>query len=293
MTSLVPLIHLIPTRLGPLHVRDSDSDGDGPALLLWHSLFVDGRSFDALLPLLPKGYRLLCVDGPCHGRSPGPQHRFDLDDCADAAVQLLDALAIDRVHWIGNAWGGHVGAVLASRPDSPVASLVAMCSPMQALTGRLKYVTLVLLYALIGVRGPVLRGLLDALLHPDRRADDPALERYVVDVVSSDDRRPMLRAMRSVMLGRKSLIDRLPDVRCPTLFVTAEDPMWTPHVVRAQAEKLPNGHMRVMTGVRHLPPLEDPTATAEILAEWLADLSLRGVGERPVGLAAPELVEGR
>lgn len=291
MPSPVPHIHEIPTCLGPLHVRDSG--GDGPALLLWHSLFVDGRSFHALLPLLPKGYRLLCVDGPCHGHSPGPHHLFDLDDCADAAVELLDALAIDRVHWIGNAWGGHVGTALASRPDTPVASLVAMCSPMQALSGRLKYVALVVLYALIRVRGPVRRGLLDALLHPDRRADDPALERYVVDAASASDRRPMLRAMRSVMLGRKSLVDQLPDVRCPTLFVTAEDPMWTPDIVRAQADKLPDGRVRVMAGVRHLPPLEDPAATAKILGDWLADLSLRGVGEHPLDLAGAALVEGR
>jgi len=56
--------------------------------------------------------------------------------------------------------------------------------------------------------------------------------------------------------------------------------MWTPEVARAQAEKLPDGHVRVMSGVRHLPPLEDPTATAEILADWLADLS-------PAGAAVP------
>lgn len=43
------------TRLGELHVRVS---GDGPATVLWPSMFVDGATWDAMLPLLP-GRRLI------------------------------------------------------------------------------------------------------------------------------------------------------------------------------------------------------------------------------------------
>ena len=55
----------VPTRLGRLHVRAA---GSGPATVLWPSMFVDGRTFDPLLPLLP-GRRLVVVDGPGLGAS--------------------------------------------------------------------------------------------------------------------------------------------------------------------------------------------------------------------------------
>src|ERR1051325_10661501 len=93
----------VPTRLGPLAVRHYG--GHGPWLVLWHSLFLDGRSWDLILPALTRVRSVLVVDGPCHGNSPGPVTRFSLDDCAEAAVTVLDHFGVDRADWIGNAWG--------------------------------------------------------------------------------------------------------------------------------------------------------------------------------------------
>lgn len=70
MTTHLQESHQVPTRLGRLQVR---ALGNGPATVLWPSMFVDGRTFDPLLTLLP-GRRLIVVDGPGLGASE-PLHR--------------------------------------------------------------------------------------------------------------------------------------------------------------------------------------------------------------------------
>ena len=62
--------------------------------------------------------RLVIINGPGHGASGDPGHRYSLRDCVTAAGQVLDRLAIGgAVDWVGNAWGGHVGLRFAA--DQP------------------------------------------------------------------------------------------------------------------------------------------------------------------------------
>ena len=139
----------VPTRLGRLHVR---ALGSGPATVLWPSMFVDGRTFDPLLTLLP-GRRLIVVDGPGLGASE-PLHRRTHRRSRRAAQDLLtgsqaSALGIEGpVDWVGNAFGGHVGYELARRPGV-LRSLAAVSAPTEPVPPALR--------RQIGLLGPLLR----------------------------------------------------------------------------------------------------------------------------------------
>ena len=76
--------HRVPTRLGRLHVRVL---GTGPATVLWPSMFVDGRTFHPLLPLLP-GRRLVVVDGPGLGASEPLGRRSTIAEAARGRVAV-------------------------------------------------------------------------------------------------------------------------------------------------------------------------------------------------------------
>src|SRR5450755_4326765 len=112
MTTMNEAVHLLPTRIGTLHVRVT---GHGPVAVLWHSLFVDSRSWYRVEPALAAQRTLVLIDGPSHGGSQPARQRFTLDDCAVAAGEILDQLGMTApVDWVGSAWGGHVGMVLAA-----------------------------------------------------------------------------------------------------------------------------------------------------------------------------------
>ena len=84
----------VDTTLGALYVDDR-GEPDEPTALLWPSLFTDHRMWrHQIAPLREAGWRTLALDPPGHGRSPGPSHGFTMDECAEAAVQVLDATGV-------------------------------------------------------------------------------------------------------------------------------------------------------------------------------------------------------
>src|SRR5262245_1867104 len=98
------------TGVGRLHVEVT---GSGPAVLLWPSLFCDGRTMAAAVEDLAPDHTVILIDGPGHGRSGSSGRRFTLEDCARAAIAVLDEHGVREADWIGAAWGGHVGVAAA------------------------------------------------------------------------------------------------------------------------------------------------------------------------------------
>ena len=60
---------MVDTRLGALAVRVR---GEGPVAVLWHSLFVDDRTWNRVEDDLARVRRLVIITGPGHGASRGP-----------------------------------------------------------------------------------------------------------------------------------------------------------------------------------------------------------------------------
>jgi 3-oxoadipate enol-lactonase len=105
---------IIPTILGDLYVDDQGND-DQPVALLWPSLFTDHSMWHYQIPALrAAGWRTLVLDPPGHGRSKGLERGFTMDECAEAALQVLDALNVHTpVVVLGTSWGGMIAPRIA------------------------------------------------------------------------------------------------------------------------------------------------------------------------------------
>jgi pimeloyl-ACP methyl ester carboxylesterase len=234
--------------------------GVGPPALLWHSLWVDSRSWGSLVDSLGAHRRLVIIDGPGYGRS-DPIHRdFTLDDCARAAGEVIDHLGItEPVDWVGNAWGGHVGITLAADLPHRVHSLVTIAAPLLPVEARQRWTQtypLAVLYRLTGPNRLITKALFESLLgadaikaHRDRAAD-------MIRGFTEVDRDSMLRTVRFMHRWRP-LIDTLPRVNVPTLFLTGDldDQHWRPADAHAAAATMPNAQVVTLTGAGHVGPL--------------------------------------
>jgi pimeloyl-ACP methyl ester carboxylesterase len=273
-------ITMVPTKLGTLRV---DASGIGRPAVLWHSLFVDSSSWNRVRAALGESRRLFMIDGPSHGGSAPMTRRFTLDECAGAALDVLDHLEItEPVDWVGNAWGGHVGVLFAAAHPERCRSLVTIGTPVHALGApeRRRIGAMVSLYRLVGPVGPLVKAVERGLLSPQTRATDPDAVRLVGDALRQADRRGMYTAMRSVMLARPDLTPVLSDIAAPTLMVTGDElPVLTPSDVRAAAAKLPHGTSAVIAATRHLAPLEAATAVVELVVAFWRDGA--GSGDTP------------
>jgi pimeloyl-ACP methyl ester carboxylesterase len=93
---------LVSTRLGRLYVAQV---GSGPPAMLWHSLWVDSRSWGPLVHAFAAHRRVVMIDGPGYGGS-SPIHRdFTLMNARKPPARCSIS-SVSANQWIGWAMRG-------------------------------------------------------------------------------------------------------------------------------------------------------------------------------------------
>jgi pimeloyl-ACP methyl ester carboxylesterase len=166
-----------------------------------------------------------------------------------------------------------VGILFAAAHPDRCRSLVAIGAPVHALSAadRRRIVLLSLLYRLAGPVRPLVNGLVDALLGPRARADDPEGAALVADALRRADRRGMYTAIRWLSLSRPDLTPVLDRIGTPTLLtIGTSDPMWSTTNAHAAAVRLPRGALVILPGAGHIGPLLQaaPAVVELVTAFW-------------------------
>ena len=267
----------ITTELTDLHAEVIP--GPAPVAVLWHSMFTDSRSWARVVDDLATRRTLVLVDGWSFGKSEDLPHDVDdlIEHCTRAAVHVVAQVQAELdpgpVDWLGSAWGGHVGLQLAAVRADLVRSLVTVSTPLQPASPsmRRQVRALVPVYRAIGMRGPVLRGLLDGMLTENSRRTDPQAVDALVGPMTRTDRRAVARTVRCGVLGRKDLAWAATLVECHTLMIATDDRgEWSPTECAKSAAAMRNGRSAVLTGSRALPSLECPTQLAAAVMDFWA-----------------------
>ncbi len=106
-----------------------DGPPGAPVVVLGHSL---GCTLDLWAPQMPElasSFRLLRYELPGHGAS--EVIHGTVEDFADAVVEMLDELGLDKVSYGGVSLGGAIGTTLAIRHPDRIRSLMLCCSSAQ------------------------------------------------------------------------------------------------------------------------------------------------------------------
>lgn len=259
---------------GPIAWREA---GDGPdVVVLLHGLGGSRTAWEPQLHALATTFRAVAWDLPGYGATaplPGP---VTFGGLADAVVALLDALEVERAHVVGWSLGGMVALHTAlEHPDRVDRLVLVATSPAFGIDGtdpdewrRLRLSRLdagetpadMASAVLTSVAAPALT---EAALH----AQVAAMARVPADG---------LRAFIE-LLPTHDVRARLVEVRSPTLVVVgALDHETPPAYAEALATGIPDAHLRVLDGVGHLAPAEDPVAVNDVLLEFLGGRAADG-----------------
>jgi pimeloyl-ACP methyl ester carboxylesterase len=248
----------IATDVGRLHV---ESLGVGEPVVLWHSLFLDSRSWCGLAEELARTRAVIVIDGPCHGRSEPIARDFTFADCVRAAEQVLDSLGwAGPVDWVGNAWGGHVGIQLVVSRPGRIRTLATIGTPAHALRPferRAKAWPLVQLYRFAGPNPLLLKPLSEALVGTESLSSAPDLAAEVMSAFAEAHRDAMFHAIRSMMLDRPDMSADMARIDIPALLMAGRDDItgWRPADARAVACTMADATVVDVAGSGHSSPL--------------------------------------
>jgi pimeloyl-ACP methyl ester carboxylesterase len=264
--------------------------GEGPDVVLIHGLGGAKSSFLHAAAILSRRYRVHALDLPGFGSSSKPATaRYDARWFADTVRETMDALGIARAHVAGNSLGGTVAIELGLQAPDRVASLVLLC-PAVAFVKRTYHPLVRLMRPELGVLPhQIAREAIEERfwsLFADRDRIDPALGDTVVEefrrtYASPGARVAFLAAGRNLYLsepfGRGGFYPRLAELAVPSLFVWGTHDTQIPASLGDHVERwLPSAEQVLIDDCGHVPQVEHPEDTGDLLLEFFARFDVAG-----------------
>ncbi len=112
-------------RAGDLNVHVlAEGPQEAPALLLLHSLGTTLHIWDAQAAALSDRFRVVRPDLRGHGLSAVPRGPYSMEQMAQDAFALMDALGIARAHVAGLSIGGLIAQAMAQKAPERMQSLI-------------------------------------------------------------------------------------------------------------------------------------------------------------------------
>ncbi|MDX2969264.1 alpha/beta fold hydrolase [Kribbella solani] len=262
----------VETVLGRIRLR---IDGSGPALLFWPSLLMDGTLWSAQAEYFAGRFQVILVDPPGHGGSALLTKPFSFAECARVVLQIVDDLGVDKVHLVGNSWGGMIGGTFAALHPDRTGRAVLMNATASPAGRRQRFEYGVLTrsaHLLGGVRGPLTRPVLGAFLGPTAEREKPEVVAKVNDLVHRVNVRSGMHAVTSVVIRRPDQRALFHAIRSPVLVVAgAEDQTFPVAETKVMADAIPGARFVVLEQAAHLAALESPKQVNALIDDFLAE----------------------
>jgi 3-oxoadipate enol-lactonase len=242
--------------------------GEGPPLVLLHSLLSDRASFDAIVPALSQSFRVIVPELPGFGLSPAVGG--GLTEVADRmATAVKDAAAGEPTIVLGNGYGGFVALQMAIRhPGMASKFILADCGAAFSEPGRQAFRNMA---AASTARG--LAAITDVAM---RRLFAPEFQEAHPDLMA-DRRAAFLRTDADVFraaCGALADLDLRPElgkVTVPVLVLVGEhDEATPPPMSHELAAGLPNARLKIIAGCAHVPQLQAPQVFLDTIGDFLA-----------------------
>lgn len=246
-----------------LHYADQGPP-NGPAVMFSNSLGTDLRVWDALIPHLPAGLRIIRYDKRGHGLSehcPGP---CSIDQLADDAAGLLRHLNLSRVAFVGLSIGGLIGQSLAARHGDLVAGLVISNSAAKIGDAQMWQDRIAQIRAagLTSIAGPTMQRWFSPAFRASGR-DGPW--RRMLERQPQDGYIACCQAIADA-----DLRDAVARLRLPVqVIASALDGATPPDLVQGTAELIPDAEYEVIPAAGHIPCVERPAEHATIITRFL------------------------
>ena len=245
-------------------------DGGGPPLVLIHGVGLDHTMWDLVVCRLAQIRTVVRYDMAGHGRTPDQPGDRSIEDFVGELLHVLDTQGLDHPEVVGISMGGMVALAAAMR-NPGLFDKVALLNTVYGrsadqLEGRRGRLT----SAETDGMPVVAEMAIDRWFEPGWQADHPDRITAVRERLLTTDLAGYLKAYRLFIAGDPLVPDGMAQLDDPVLAMTGEfDAGSTPAMSTALAESVQSGQAHVLSGLCHLPPIEDPDVFATALIDFL------------------------
>jgi pimeloyl-ACP methyl ester carboxylesterase len=235
---------------------------DAPNVVLLHGWTATGSlNWARTIPALGERYRVIALDHRGHGRGIRSEEAFTLEDCADDAVALIDALGVQKAIFVGYSMGGPIAQLVWRRHRDRVSGLVLCATAAdfttitdpwrwaRALEEMHRAARVVPRSVRLQVARPLLGGFVS----------DPEIRDELLGAISSHEERAILEAGREIRRFKST--SWIGEVDVPVVvIITERDRIVRPELQRQLAALIPEART-IEIDSAHLEALTRPDLT--------------------------------
>lgn len=253
-------------------------EGEGFPLLFGHSYLWDSSMWEPQIKALSAKYRCIAPDLWEHGRSESPsQSPYPIENMAEDMWEFTRLLNLDRFAVIGLSVGGMWGIHLALEHPEAVAALVLMdtfAGPEPPETSARYFQMMSMVEQLGRIPPQILDAIVPLFFSPTTLQRNPDLvESFRSRLASLPPAKiPGILAIGRGIFSRNSVLERLGEIKVPTLIIVgADDRSRPPSEAQEMAERISGAKLEVIPEAGHISNLEQPEKVNSLLGTFLAE----------------------
>jgi 3-oxoadipate enol-lactonase len=246
-----------------LHYR-VDGPADGAPVVFANSLGTDLRLWDPIMPLLPKGLRIIRYDKRGHGLSSVPSSPYKMGSLVSDCERLLDHLEVQNCVFVGLSIGGMIAQGLAVKRLDLIRAMV-LSNTAAKIGNPALWDDRIAAVKTNGIES-LADGVMERWFSKEFR-NQPELElwRNMLVQQANDGYAGCCAAISGT-----DFYTPTSGLRLPCLGIAgAEDGSTPPDLVRETTDLIPASKFHLIRRAGHLPCVEQPEEYARVLTEFL------------------------
>jgi pimeloyl-ACP methyl ester carboxylesterase len=239
------------------------TDGQGPPLLLLHSLGVSSESWSRVIESLAQSWSVYALDMMGHGDSDKPPRNYLIEDYAQNVIDFADRLSLGQIVLCGNSVGALTVLEVSVAYPERVKALVLVGCPGWDAWGRIERLMLSALS--YDVEGNPLPATKEQLAMSYTQATSELIEW----VNQQRAKAGLWMKKTMIAIGLYDVIPKLPLVRCPTLVVFGSKDLLRERE-KVLLEGISEAKHAVVPNAGHLPQMDNPHGFLQEVKQFLS-----------------------